>query len=1006
MREGPLDRAKKPHKDASAETLQAADRLRLLEDLGDIYFSADAYPQAMEEYRRGLADLPAEQAFDVLLQIARCHHGQGDYRDALESLARIEEEFGAELGTVARGKLLAMYGHTHRALGQYGKAKAACEEALENLRGSGEDAEIASVQLCYGAVLHRLGQLDRARRLYEDALSTYRQIEDQPGLAMAYNNLGIVYMNLCSWDRAAEYLLEAREIAEVLGNYSKIALRTANLGMVRFHQGRWAEADECYRKSLRVYREIGYSRGTAKVSFELGRLERARGHHDKARSVIEEGLRLAEQNGYRREISVGHEFLGELCHEVGRLDEAESHYSRGLEVAEAIAPQSDHISEVCRRWAELAVAAGEPDKALSMAERALATAIRIQDRLEEGLSHRALGQAYARMGERDRGSEHLARAEDQVRVCECPHELAKTLLVFGEFHAGHPAEGSDERALRQLREAERIFDRLGDKRGTGRAALRRAQMLLKLDETDGCLDVLERAEALLTEAGDQVHLDQVTVLREELEERLLEEARSDRNRLALLVRWGRGRECSVDGMLRFAVRAVGADRGFVAARGEEGRAEVEACVGFERRRAAGLLEELLAGEDLSEPRLVLDAAERLESAGTVPVKSYVLLPMGEGEGEGRWVYLDRVAGGRGGRFGRREIDFLVAFLEMAARTIFAHQAPAPGGGVTGSRPCCTLDDVVTENAALKRILRLVPKISWSNISVLLRGETGTGKQLLAEAIHAASDRCDRPFVTVSCAALPEGLLETELFGHLRGSFTGALRDKPGLIEEADGGTLFLDEIEKASVVVQGKLLHVLDTGEMRPVGSTKVRAVDIRVICATSKMDLETEIKEGRFLGDLFYRLNDILLTLPPLRERREDIPVLARHFLGVYAAKFGRRIPEIAPASLEILSRYAWPGNVRELEKAVKLAVVLADDGGMILPEHLPREVARGSAARAVPKDGGRGLRDVVESVERDEIVNALEACGGNKSEAARMLGITRKGLANKIRRYHIDTP
>lgn len=995
------DRSQGSEEDLSSRDRRATDRLRLLEDLGDIYFSADAYPQAIEEYRRALSGPPTEKTFEIHLRIARCHHARGEYKEALDSLSRVEEESAPLLAPVARGKLLAMYGHTYRALGEYSKAKEACEEALEALRGTGEDQEIASVQLCYGAILHRLGQLDRAGRLYEDALSAYRQIDDQTGVAMAYNNLGLVYMNLCKWDRAAEYLVDAREIAEVLGNYSKVAVRTANLGIVRLHQGRWADAEECFRKSRRVYREIGYSRGMAKVCFELGRLERVRRHWRAARSLIEEGLRLAEQNGCRREMSVGHEFLGELCCETGRLGEAESHYSRGLEIAEAIAPQSDHISEICRRWAELCLKRNEPERALNLAERALATAIRIQDHLEEGLSHRALGLARERLGEGGHALEELKCAEEHLRRSEEPLELAKTLLRLGEFYIARPTEGSREKALEVLREAAATFDRLGDRFGTGSATLKMAEVLWTLGEADGCLDLLERASDMLGGARDERQLASVASLRGEVEKQLLADALSERNRLAPFARWVERRDSSAAGMLKAALQAASGDRGFVANVSEDGEIEIDAVVGLDRRRARALFENLLTKTDATGPTLVLDGAGGPEAAGSRAVKSFILLPLGGHFGGSRWVYLDRLAGGRMGRFEKRDVDFLVPFLEIACRQVGARPAPGSEASRERSVRCSTIDDVMTVNRTVRDILELVPRIGRSNISVLLRGETGTGKQLLAEAIHSASDRRERPFVTVSCAALPEGLLETELFGHLRGAFTGAVREKRGLIEEADGGTLFLDEIEKASVVVQGKLLHVLDSGDLRPVGSTQSRGVDIRVICATSKMDLETEISEGRFLNDLFYRLKDILLTIPPLRDRREDIPVLARHFLDLYGRRMGKRVHGIAPETMGLMERYSWPGNVRELEKAIKLALVLADEGAVITPDLLPAEVTCASPHRG-PVEAARGsLREMVESMERREILETLERCRWNKSEAARVLGITRKGLANKIHRY-----
>jgi two-component system response regulator HupR/HoxA len=300
-----------------------------------------------------------------------------------------------------------------------------------------------------------------------------------------------------------------------------------------------------------------------------------------------------------------------------------------------------------------------------------------------------------------------------------------------------------------------------------------------------------------------------------------------------------------------------------------------------------------------------------------------------------------------------------------------------------------------------KILDLIRRIGDTGLSVLLQGETGTGKKLLAHAIHRAGGRRNRPFVTVDCAALPETLLEAELFGYRKGAFTGAVQDRTGLLAEAAGGTVFLDEIDKTGLNVQRRFLHLLDSGEIRPVGSTSYLRLDVRIVCATSSPDLRSEVSEGLFLKDLYYRLNDISIEVPTLRERREDILLLAGCFVEMYAGQIGRRIRGMTGAFRRALLAHDWPGNVRELEKAIRRAVTLADDDVLLSPELLPREVFEEQEdALEEPSDD---LRRKIEQFEIRAIESAMEACGGNKSRAAQQLGLSRKGLKGKIARYRI---
>jgi transcriptional regulator with GAF, ATPase, and Fis domain len=313
------------------------------------------------------------------------------------------------------------------------------------------------------------------------------------------------------------------------------------------------------------------------------------------------------------------------------------------------------------------------------------------------------------------------------------------------------------------------------------------------------------------------------------------------------------------------------------------------------------------------------------------------------------------------------------------------------------------ENIIGKAPTMKQVLTMASKVSGNDVPVLITGPTGTGKELIARAIHYNSRRKKRPFVIKNCGVKTESLLESELFGHVKGAFTGADRSKPGLFKEADGGTVFLDEVGDAPTSTQIAILRVLETGEIRPVGGSRTEYVDVRIISATNR-DLKSRISEGEFREDLYYRLNTVTIEMPPLNRRLDDIPLLVHHFLNKLKVKLGYENLSISPEAITALLRYSWPGNVRQLENEIERAAVVCEDGGTISTAHLSQDIRD---ARSSAPGGGvyRGqLREVVEQVEREMIADTLAATDGNILKSSQLLGLTRKGLKDKLARYGID--
>ncbi len=316
-------------------------------------------------------------------------------------------------------------------------------------------------------------------------------------------------------------------------------------------------------------------------------------------------------------------------------------------------------------------------------------------------------------------------------------------------------------------------------------------------------------------------------------------------------------------------------------------------------------------------------------------------------------------------------------------------------------------DIIGNTPEMREIFDIIRRIGPTDATVFIEGESGTGKELAAKAIHSASLRAKEAFITINCGAFPEALLESELFGHIAGSFTGSTGDKKGLLEVAHGGTFFLDEVGEMSATMQVKFLRVLENQEFKPVGSTETKKVDIRFVTATNR-NIAEMVKAGQFREDLYYRLNVIPVRIPPIRERMDDVPLLAGHLLARHARGMNKPVRAISPGAAKILSRYSWPGNVRELDNTIQRAVALAD-GETIEPEHLVvlGSQKKPSAEEGIPQaligEGGIDLEEEMNRIERNLITEALRSTNGNMSNAAKLLGISFRSIRYKVKKLNI---
>jgi DNA-binding NtrC family response regulator len=371
-----------------------------------------------------------------------------------------------------------------------------------------------------------------------------------------------------------------------------------------------------------------------------------------------------------------------------------------------------------------------------------------------------------------------------------------------------------------------------------------------------------------------------------------------------------------------------------------------------------------------------------------------------------WVQRGRPAGiallvrrGEARPFDAAHMEFLTLALAPVIYVLGGN-----GGGPSEAAPAASKDGAAAaflgEAPPVRQVRAMIERVRDTDAPVFIAGESGTGKELAAKILHETSRRRSGPFVAVNCAAIPEALLESELFGHARGSFTGAVRDKAGLVEEASGGTFFLDEIGDLPLALQSKLLRVLEERKIRRVGETRLRPVDVRFVSATNK-DLEREVERGRFRQDLYYRLKIIAIELPPLRERPEDARLLLNHFLDEFSRSMARPRPFVSPVALEMLLRYPWPGNVRELQNEVQRCLVLAGGGPLVLEEHLSPKL--NPAGLTYSRESHR-FAEAKADFERRFLREALVRCRYHRTRTAAEVGLTRQGLFKLLKKHGID--
>ena len=912
------------------------------------------------------------------------------------------------------------------------QAAAALGRTPDSIRDPISDARLSTLWRLHGRVAFARGEQSRAIALHTRALKHAERAHDSRAIGLAHYDLALCYKQVGDTGIVRDHLTEAASALHAAGDRRHLALVHSLSAVLLAQTGRSSEATGALRQAERLAQAVQANDVLAGIVHNQANVALMRHHHDEALALAERSVALHEALGSGHGLAVALATLGQILVQLGDLERAEQILTRTLDVRNSVKFKEttgavfdtlaqihlmrgsyeragDYLRQASEaygaygtqtmRWYEwslkvlgvkLAIRRGAYDQAVAEAEALVQTA---------GVPPAEALQAELAACEALVAADRITEAERRLELCEGQLDPRAAPGSWGEFlrirGAVHESTGRPAAAHHDFAQSASVFDLLGERYHAALSNMALGRIAAKEGRQQAAQRYLDQASSIFGLLSAERDLREVGTIRA-----LVDDAPQ-------IQATGRPAEADEAVVRRLVDAAILPDL-------------------LAREVAATLLDSFDVDAAVVYVAAPGGEVRLIASAGCDPEVARALGRAAHGSGEhGTGLLLTEPLGRD--YDGQRTCTMVTTRTptEATARRFRMFAAVARQGfdlcGVrerppqviepAAERPLdLLLPGFICASVAMSRVIEQIQRLQGHHLTVLITGESGTGKDLVARAIHGGSPRRHAMFLPFNCTTTTRELADSQLFGHRRGSFTGAVTDHPGLFRSATGGTLFLDEIGDLPLDVQPKLLRFLEQGEVMPVGETRPQSVDVRVLAATNA-DLEQRVAEGAFREDLYYRLSVIRIPVPPLRERREEIPHLSTFFLREACDEFAKPDVQLAPATLELLTRFWWPGNVRQLRNEIQRAVAMSAPGAEVEPDHLSADLtAPPSSGEAVLPTGSprwgtpQNLAAAIEQVERELIGTTLNHTSGNISETARVLGLTRRGLYLKMRRLKLE--
>jgi len=941
--------------------------------------------------------LPRDDELGVRGMLAEAWLQQDDLDQAATVLGRAPDTFRDAVAPVRLATLWRLHGRLASARGDQSRAIALHQRALKQAEAAHEPRAIGLAHYELAQCYRQVGDTAIVRDHISKAASALHAAGDKRHLALVHSLSSILLAQVGEYDEAMSALRQAERLATLVQADDVLATVCGNQAGVMMMEHRYEQALALAERSVALQEARGSGHGLAVALGNLGQICVRLGDLNRAEGVLHRALETRSPIQFHETTGAVFDTLAQIQMIRGNYESAADFLSRAGEAYGAYGRQTSRWYEWSVRvlGARLALRRGDLDDAVAKADEILQEGAPPFDTLQATL---IAAEALTQAGRLSEAEKRLATAGDTLDPTVAPAEWGEYLRLRGGLHA---KGGSSADAYHNFAQSAALLDLLGERYQAALSHLALGRLVAQTGARSIAEKHLKQARGVFEQLGAERDSGDTEAANELLTtigsgEYVISPADAD------------------DAIVRRIVDAAALPDllGRETASAMLEAASADSAVLFVRRAGADVKIVASVGVDTDTARTMTRSASNGQVYGRGALFVEGLGRDHEGE---RFVV---VASPRPiGHPVMRRLRMIASVARQGFALCAARDRSVKSSVVAMEKSLePLLPGFLTASHAMARLVEQIQRLQGNDLTVLVTGESGTGKELVARAIHVGSQRSAGMFLPYNCTTTGRDLADSQLFGHRRGSFTGAVTDQPGLVRAAAGGTLFLDEIGDLPIDVQPKLLRFLELQEIMPIGETRPQRVDVRVLAATNA-DLEQRVAEGKFREDLYYRLSVIRIHVPPLRERLEEIPHLSAFFLREACERLAKPDVQLGSDALEAFSQYGWPGNVRQLKNEIQRAVAMSTPGGTIEAEHLSPEVGATAgtatsiagakaAGAARPARAAANLADAIEEVERELIQAALNGSGGNISQAARVLGLTRRGLYLKLRRLGLDAP